>query len=54
MNKTLKITMIAAAMAAGTVLHAQTLPLKELPGIDERDHWLPDEVNQDGLSLIHI
>ncbi len=48
MNKTLKITMIAAAMAAGTVLHAQTLPLKELPGIDERDHWLPDEVNQDG------
>lgn len=50
MNKTLKITMIAAAMAAltGTALHAQTLPLKELPGIDERDHWLPDEVNQDG------
>ena len=42
--------MIAAAMAAltGTALHAQTLPLKELPGIDERDHWLPDEVNQDG------
>jgi len=33
-----------AALADG---HAG-LPLKELPGIAERDHWLPDEVNADG------
>ncbi|MEP3845060.1 MAG: substrate-binding domain-containing protein [Paracoccaceae bacterium] len=25
-----------------------TLPLKELPGIADRDHWLPGEVNADG------
>lgn len=33
-----------AAMADG---HA-TLPLKELPGIADRDHWVPGEVNADG------
>ncbi|MBW4708989.1 substrate-binding domain-containing protein [Roseobacter sp. YSTF-M11] len=33
-----------AALSAG----AADLPLKELPGIADRDHWLPDEVNQDG------
>ena len=54
MNKarcsTLKVTLLTAAMAATIgVAHAQqSLPLKELPGIADRDHWLPDEVNQDG------
>lgn len=43
--------MLIAAM--GTLLvqgiaAAQDLPLREMDGIADRDHWLPGEVNQDG------
>ncbi len=41
---------LVASAAAGTALadgHA-TLPLKELPGIADRDYWIPGEVNADG------
>ena len=30
------------------VLAQQSLPLREMDGIADRDHWLPGEVNQDG------
>ncbi|HMO70884.1 MAG TPA: substrate-binding domain-containing protein [Paracoccaceae bacterium] len=46
MRKLLTATAIAAALAGGAV--AQTLPLRELPGSAERDHWLPEEVNAEG------
>ena len=42
--------LIASLPLAGVALadgHS-TLPLKELPGIADRDHWLPGEVNADG------
>ncbi|MEO9515639.1 MAG: substrate-binding domain-containing protein [Paracoccaceae bacterium] len=42
--------LIASLPLAGAALadgHS-TLPLKELPGIADRDHWLPGEVNADG------
>lgn len=42
----------AAILALSTVAvgaaSAQTLPLRELPGIAERDYWLPEEVNVEG------
>lgn len=48
MKMLIAATAIAAlAMTNGTA--AQSLPLKELPGSAERDHWLPEEVNADGL-----
>ncbi len=48
--KKLTLTLTTALLAASTGLaaHAMDLPLKELPGIADRDHWLPDEVNKDG------
>ena len=39
--------MIAFTGAAMAESHSQ-LPLKELPGIADRDHWVPGEVNADG------
>ncbi len=50
MSTTMRVTLLAATMAAltGNALADQKLPLKELPGIADREHWLPDEVNQDG------
>ena len=40
---------IAGALSFTGVAIAQTeLPLKEMDGIADRDHWLPGEVNQDG------
>ena len=50
MRLVLSTSIIASLLLAGTVYadgHA-TLPLKELPGIADRDHWLPGEVNADG------
>ncbi|MFN7224985.1 MAG: substrate-binding domain-containing protein [Paracoccaceae bacterium] len=47
MKKLLIATAVAALATAGAGF-AQTLPLKELPGSAERDHWLPEEVNVEG------
>jgi len=48
----LPMTMIASAVAVSLAFMGQTfaqeLPLKEMEGIDDREHWLPGEVNQDG------
>ena len=44
-------TAIVAAAAMATSAFADghaTLPLKELPGIADRDHWVPGEVNAEG------
>ncbi len=44
-----KILLLTAAMAlCSPAFSADKLPLKELDGIAERDHWLPAEVNKDG------
>ncbi len=41
-------TLVATFAAAGTIWAASELPLKELPGIEDRDYWIPGEVNADG------
>ncbi|MEO0946240.1 MAG: substrate-binding domain-containing protein [Pseudomonadota bacterium] len=44
-------TALVASAALATSAFADghaTLPLKELPGIEDRDHWVPGEVNADG------
>lgn len=44
-------TAFVASAALGSIAFADghaTLPLKELPGIADRDHWVPGEVNADG------
>ncbi|MEM8801779.1 MAG: substrate-binding domain-containing protein [Pseudomonadota bacterium] len=44
-------TALVATAALATSAFADghaTLPLKELPGIEDRDHWVPGEVNADG------
>ncbi|WP_424969707.1 substrate-binding domain-containing protein [Dinoroseobacter sp. S76] len=49
--KLLTTTAMVAATALSTAAFADghsTLPLKELPDIAERDHWVPAEVNADG------
>ena len=46
--KTLTIVGLAASLLASTALADGHLPLKELPGIADRDYWVPDEVNADG------
>ncbi len=46
MRKILTATAIALATTGGAL--AQGLPLRELPGSAERDHWLPEEVNVEG------
>jgi autoinducer 2-binding protein LuxP len=38
---------VACVTTAAADGHA-TLPLKELPGIEDRDYWIPGEVNADG------
>lgn len=38
---------VGTILATGTAFAAE-LPLKPLPGDDERDHWLPEQVNADG------
>ena len=39
---------VAATALATAAFAADTLPLKELPGIEDRNYWVPDEVNADG------
>ena len=46
-GKSLKLV-LAGTLLIGTSALAQDLPLKALPGDDERDHWLPAQVNEDG------
>ncbi|WP_282606575.1 substrate-binding domain-containing protein [Pelagibius sp. Alg239-R121] len=41
------VLLAASALIAGSVA-AQDLPLKSLPGDDQRDHWLPEQVNVSG------
>ena len=49
MKKSTLSCFIAGALSFTGVAIAQTeLPLKEMDGIADRDHWLPGEVNQDG------
>ena len=40
--------LVASATMTGAGLADGDLPLKELPGIADREHWLPGEVNADG------
>lgn len=40
--------LVASVTMTGATLADGHLPLKELPGIAERDHWLPGEVNAEG------
>ena len=41
--------LVATALATTAFADGHsTLPLKELPGIEDRDHWVPGEVNADG------
>ena len=47
----LTTTSLVATMVLGGAAYADghaTLPLKELPGIADRDYWVPGEVNADG------
>lgn len=41
-------TVFASVLMAGTVLAQDSLPLKELPDIGEREYWVPEEVNAEG------
>ena len=41
-------TLVVATALAGAVNAEDTLPLKELPGIADRNYWVPDEVNAEG------
>ncbi|MEM6660542.1 MAG: substrate-binding domain-containing protein [Pseudomonadota bacterium] len=40
--------LVAVALAGGAFADDVKLPLVELPGIADRDYWIPDEVNADG------
>ncbi|WP_246660338.1 substrate-binding domain-containing protein [Nitratireductor sp. XY-223] len=40
--------LISTVLLMGTTAFAAELPLKELPGDADRDHWLPEQVNADG------
>jgi autoinducer 2-binding protein LuxP len=49
----MKLNKVLAAMAGAMILQGPLLantelPLREMDGIGDRDHWLPGEVNQDG------
>lgn len=48
MKTMLTATAISLAMTGAAM--AQGLPLRELPGIAERDYWLPEEVNVEGRN----
>ncbi len=45
--KTLQLA-LTALLLTSTAAFGQSLPLKELPGDADRDHWLPAQVNKDG------
>jgi autoinducer 2-binding protein LuxP len=40
--------LVAATALAGAASAEDNLPLKELPGIEDRNYWVPDEVNAEG------
>lgn len=44
----MKVAAIAATALLSTTLSAQDLPLKALPDDADRDHWLPEQVNEPG------
>lgn len=47
--KLMKLTMAAALLASTSMTAgAQELPLREMDGIADREHWLPGEVNVEG------
>ena len=46
--KSLKLTLTALLLSAATGAMAMDLPLKEMDGFADRDHYLPGEVNKDG------
>ena len=48
MRKLAATTLAATIVMAGAVWAADELPLKELPGIEDRDYWIPGEVNAEG------
>ncbi|MCV0426578.1 MAG: substrate-binding domain-containing protein [Roseibium sp.] len=48
MNKLLITTLSILALSSTGALAEDKLPLKELPGIADRDYWVPGEVNADG------
>ncbi|WP_420585425.1 substrate-binding domain-containing protein [Ruegeria sp.] len=47
LNKAL-LTTSAFCLCAAAALAEGDLPLRELPGIEDRDYWVPGEVNADG------
>lgn len=47
LNKAL-LTTSAFCLCATAALAEGNLPLRELPGIEDRDYWVPGEVNADG------
>jgi len=48
MGKLIKLAFAAAVLTGGTAFAAGELPLKTLPDDGDRDHWLPQQVNEDG------
>lgn len=48
MRKLAATALVATIVAAGAVWAADELPLRELPGIEDRDYWVPGEVNAEG------
>lgn len=48
MKKLTTTALVASVALTGAALAEATLPLKELPGIADRDHWVPGEVNAEG------
>ncbi|MDE0694853.1 MAG: substrate-binding domain-containing protein [Boseongicola sp.] len=48
MRKLAATTFVATIVMTGAVWAADELPLRELPGIEDRDYWIPGEVNAEG------
>ena len=48
MRKLAATTLVATIVVAGAAWAADELPLRELPGIEDRDYWIPGEVNAEG------
>ena len=48
MRKLAATTLVATFAAAGAVWAADELPLREMHGIEDRDYWIPGEVNAEG------
>ncbi|MEP0962444.1 MAG: substrate-binding domain-containing protein [Roseobacter sp.] len=48
MKRFLTTALVTSFAMTGAVMAESQLPLKELPGIAEREHWVPGEVNAEG------